>query len=252
MMKKNCVLLFCSAVSHLAHAQTPSMWMPEGSTDIDLGIAALIAPDYEGSNKQKFYLAPFVSVAWSNGVFLTPGEIGFHLPSPSHIQYGPLLNYEWQPRSPDRHPSPLLTLTPGAYLNYRIDHNLGFRSRLDYSTSAQHSGIRLNLASWFRMSLAPHYSVSTEAGLSLANHRYMQSYFGVSSEQAISDHLTVYTAKAGIKNTYLQIGWNAELSPKYELFARININRLGGNAANSPFTTKATTVSLLTALMYHY
>ncbi len=236
----------------MVHAQTPDTMMPDGSTDIDLGVAALIAPGYEGSNKQKFYLLPFASVVWSNGVFLAPGEIGLRLPSAQHLQYGPLLSYELQTKGANRNASSSLAFTPGAYFNYRLDHRLGLRSRLDYGAGTQHQGIRLNLASWFSMPLAPHQSLSAEVGLTLANQRYMQSYFGISPEQTLSSGLPAYAAKAGIKNTYLQVGWNVELSPKYDFSTRLGINRLWGSAASSPLTTKTDTVSLLTSLTYHY
>lgn len=251
MLKKKYLLMFCSAFCHMVQAQTLDM-MPEGSTDINLGIAALIAPSYEGSDKQKFYLLPFASVVWSNGVFLAPGEIGLRLPSPQHLQYGPLLSYELQPNSTDRNASSSLVLTPGAYFNYRLDHRLGFRSRLDYGAGTQHQGIRLNLASWFSMPLAPHQNLSAEVGLTLANKNYMQSYFGISPEQTLNSGLPTYAATAGIKNTYLQVGWNMELSPKYDFSTRLSINRLWGSAASSPLTTKTNTVSLISSMTYHY
>ncbi|MFZ6676311.1 MipA/OmpV family protein [Undibacterium sp. Tian12W] len=251
MSKKKALLLFCCISCHMVQAQTPDM-MPEGSTDINLGMAALIAPSHEGSDKQKFYLLPFASVVWSNGVFLAPGEIGLRLPSPQHLQYGPLLSYELQTNRADRNASSSLVFTPGAYFNYRLDHRLGFRSRLDYGAGTQHQGIRLHLANWFSMPLARHQSLSAEVGLTLANKHYMQSYFGINPEQAQYTGLPAYNATAGIKNTSLQVGWNVELSPKYDFSTRIGINRLWGSAASSPLTTKTNTVSLLTSLTYHY
>jgi len=236
----------------MVHAQTPEAMMPEGSTDINLGVAALITPSYEGSNKQKFYLLPFASVAWSNGVFLAPGEIGLRLASPQHLQYGPLLSYELQTNSADHNASSSLVFTPGAFFNYRFDHTLGFRSRLDYGAGTQRQGIRVHVASWFSTSLLPHQRLSTELGLTLANQHYMQSHFGISHEQAQDSGLLAYAAKAGIKNTYLQVGWNMELSPKYDFSTRLGINRLWGSAAGSPLTGKRNTVSLLTSLTYHY
>lgn len=234
----------------MLYAQTPDM-MPEGSTDIDLGVAALITPSYEGSDKQKFYLVPFASVVWNNGVFLAPGEIGVRLPSPQNLQYGPLLSYELQPDSTDRNANSSLVFTPGAYLNFRLDHSLGFRSRLDYGAGQLRQGIRLHLASWFDISPAPHQILSAELGMTLANQRYMQSYFGISPEQLNGD-LPAYAAKAGIKNTYLKVRWNMELSPKYEFSTGLSVNRLWGSAADSPLTKKTNTVALQTSLTYHY
>lgn len=251
MLKKKYLLLVCSSYCSVLYAQTPEM-MPEDSTDIDLGIAALIAPSYEGSDKQKFYLVPFASVAWRNGIFLAPGEIGLRLLSPQDLQYGPLLSYELQPDSADRNASSSLVFTPGVFLNYRPDHRLGFRSRLDYGTAQLRQGIRLHLASWLNLPLPPHQNLSAELGLTLANQRYMQSYFGVSTAQALCGGLPAYAAKAGIKNSYLKLGWNRELSPKYDFATALIINRLWGSAADSPLTKKTHTVSLQTSLTYHY
>ncbi len=247
MGNKKYICLFCSLLSQMLHAQTSQM-MPEGSTDIDLGIAALIAPSREGSDKQKFYLLPFASAVWSNGVFLAPGELGMRLPSPGHMQYGPLLSYELQQRGTDRNTTTSLVLSPGVFFNYRLDQQLGFRSRLNYGTGTQQRGMRLLLASWFNVPLAPHQSLSAEMGASLVSQPYMQVYFGLAPDE----HQPGYMTKAGIKNTYLQIGWNMELSAKYDFSTRISINKLWGSAANSPLTTRTNTLSLLTALIYHY
>lgn len=73
-------------------AQTPaSNPMPDGSSDMYVGLGAVSAPRYQGSGERRVTALPLVQVEWSNGVFISGMSAGMHLSSNPIVEYGPLL-----------------------------------------------------------------------------------------------------------------------------------------------------------------
>ena len=249
---KNIIAALLAAASVPCMAQVTHMMMPEDTQDIDFGVAAIAAPSVEGGSGRRFFVLPFASVQWSNGVFLAPGEIGIRLPAPVNNQYGLMLAYGVKPDRVDSTNNAKINAELGGFYNYQFAQQLGIRSRLAYGGGDNHSGTRLELGAWASSALTSHQSASVEVGLQLADHTYMQSYFGVSAAQAGRGPYRLYDTAGGIKNTYLNLNWRAELSLKYELSLRLGLNRLHGSAASSPLVSQRNTASLLTAITYHY
>lgn len=75
-----------------AWAQTPaSNPMPDGSSDMYVGLGVVSAPRYQGSGEQRVAALPLLQVEWSNGVFISGMSAGLHLSSNPVVEYGPLL-----------------------------------------------------------------------------------------------------------------------------------------------------------------
>ncbi|NHZ89434.1 MipA/OmpV family protein [Massilia sp. CCM 8733] len=75
-----------------AWAQTPaSNPMPDGSSDMYVGLGAVSAPRYQGSGEHRVTALPLVQVQWSNGVFISGMSAGLHLSSNPVLEYGPML-----------------------------------------------------------------------------------------------------------------------------------------------------------------
>ncbi|HEX8609801.1 MAG TPA: MipA/OmpV family protein [Telluria sp.] len=74
-------------------AQTPaSNPMPDGSSDMYVGLGAVSAPRYQGSGEHRVTALPLVQVEWSNGVFISGMSAGLHLSSNPVFEYGPMLS----------------------------------------------------------------------------------------------------------------------------------------------------------------
>lgn len=73
-------------------AQTPaSNPMPDGSSDMYVGLGAVSAPRYLGSGEHRVTALPLLQVEWSSGVFISGMSAGMHLSSNPVLEYGPLL-----------------------------------------------------------------------------------------------------------------------------------------------------------------
>ncbi|MDQ1816145.1 MipA/OmpV family protein [Massilia sp. CCM 9210] len=236
-----------------AAAQSPTTQMPEGTTDVDISLIAALVPVSEGRSAMKMIVLPTMSAQWSNGIFAEPGEVGMQLSEDPMFKYGPLLTYGSRSRrADDREDKFSLGIEAGAFANYQLAHNIAFHSSVMYGGGEDRRGVRLHLGGNYGMRLTAHQSLSAGAGMNVVNRGYMQSYFGISPEQAARSGRPAYRAGAGVKDIYLSLRWNVDLSTKYALTSGVSLARLMGSAADSPLTDSPHNAALFTMLTYHW
>ena len=251
-MKYLCLILI-AAIACPALAQSDATLMPEGSTDITLTAVAALVQRAEGSSKMRPIVLPSASVQWSNGIFLAPGSLGMQLSGDGNLRYGPLLDYGVKnQRSDDPAQKTRLDLQAGGFVNYRLLHNLGFSSRLLYGGSDDNRGVQLSVGTSLSTPITQHQGVSLSVGANLVDRAYMQSYFGVTAQQARLGRRPEYRVGGGLKNVFVTGGWSVELTHKYSLNSGINVSWLGNTPAASPLTDSNKGYSVFTALSYHY
>lgn len=90
------------------------------------------------------------------------------------------------------------------------------------------------------------------ATLNAAGDRYMQSYFGVSEDQAARTGYPVYEAKAGLRDVSLTAGFRTDLSHDWLAIGGIGVSRLLGPAAASPLTKQPTTWGINAGLAWRF
>lgn len=95
-MRKSLFLLLagaacCGAASAWAQAPQPGL-MPDGSYDMYAGLGVRSAPNYEGGEDRKVRAMPVLQIGWSNGVFISGMNAGWHLSATPGVEYGPLLS----------------------------------------------------------------------------------------------------------------------------------------------------------------
>jgi outer membrane scaffolding protein for murein synthesis (MipA/OmpV family) len=78
---------------------------------------------------------------------------------------------------------------------------------------------------------------SVSAGLSLADGRYMRSYYGITEAESAAAGRPVYTPGAGLRDLSLGMGWRSELDPRWVALWGGSVGRVLGPAARSPLTT---------------
>lgn len=255
-MKKLILILFAS-VCLPCFAQSTSMFMPEGSSDLTFGLNAFDAPSAEGSNKRRILVLPSVSVQWSNGVFLDNNELGMNFSPQGNVKFGPVFIPEFstvRTQQGANPPKDKLHFTPevGAFYHYRLAHNIGLSTNVMFGAGSEHNGILANLSANFSTPLAAHHSIGLSTGLTLANQNYMQSQFGLTQQQVSHSHNAPYTAAGGLKSVSVNGNWGWELSNKYSLSSGVGLKRLCGSAVDSPLIDKRNDVFAYSSLSYHY
>ncbi len=86
---------------------------------------------------------------------------------------------------------------------------------------------------------APVYSwganrITVSPSLSFGSRKYMQTYFGVTPQQAANSGFAPYTADSGLQAAALTVAWKHTFSRNWAMQAAVGTTRLLGNAAKSP------------------
>lgn len=82
------------------------------------------------------------------------------------------------------------------------------------------------------------------AGVSGADARYLQTWYGVTEAQSAASGYPVYTPSAGLRDWGVGLTWRGEFDPDWAAFAGMSAGRLVGSAAGSPLVTKPGSWSL--------
>ena len=86
----------------------------------------------------------------------------------------------------------------------------------------------------------------------MAEHSWLQGYFGVTPAQASQGGVRVYRAPAGLVSVYGDLGWSWQVANKFWLSTGARLSRLAGPAASSPLVGQPSRLSLRSALTYHF
>ena len=79
-------------------------------------------------------------------------------------------------------------------------------------------------------------TLSAGPGITWADDSYLQTFFGVTPEQAANSRLPVYEARGGVHMVRVGLGAVYRIDPQWTLGARLGTGRLTGDAERSPIT----------------
>jgi outer membrane scaffolding protein for murein synthesis (MipA/OmpV family) len=86
----------------------------------------------------------------------------------------------------------------------------------------------------------PKTVLGTAVGLSYAGDRYLQTWYGITPEQAARTGRPQFQPGAGPRDVSASVGFRSELSRDWLLIGGLGTSRLLGDAARSPLTTART------------
>jgi len=82
------------------------------------------------------------------------------------------------------------------------------------------------------------------AGMTVADGRYMQTWYGVTAQQSAASGYPVYEAKAGLRDIGTNVTWRIEVDRHWAGFTSAGFGRLLGPAADSPLTRQANNLTI--------
>jgi outer membrane scaffolding protein for murein synthesis (MipA/OmpV family) len=274
--------LALAATCNVAWAQTPaSNPMPDGSRDMYVGLGAVSAPRYEGADSRKVSALPVLQVQWSNGLFISGTNGGWHLSSNPSFEFGPMAALQPRrteagegtgadgagglvgtvapvaPRKTDNRLSGMTDiptrLLGGAFLNVYLAPQWRLTSSVLYGAGIDRNGGLLDLGiQQLAIPLGRHHAVSLSAGATAANRNYNMAFFGVSPSDVWRSGNPSYAAAGGWKDAHLGVRWNWALSPSWLLTSNLQATRLLGSAKNSPLVERPTNLTVSTAVAYRF
>ena len=275
----------CSAAAAQTPANNP---MPDGSHDMYVGLGVVTAPVYEGSDQTRVRALPVLQAAFSNGVFISGTSAGIHLSNQPSVEFGPLVVI--QPRRSESGLSgdvgmvvngSDLSLAPGdftalkakegdlnrlrgmeeqrarliggGFFNYYLTPQVRLTNSVLIGSGNEGKGAQWRLgAQYATRHLAPNHFVSVGVGLTIANRKHNQAYFGVTGAESLRGVNPEYAASGGLKDVHLNARWNWSFSPSWLVTTGIQATRLRGSAADSPLTERPTNLTVSTALAYRF
>jgi MipA family protein len=142
----------------------------------------------------------------------------------------------------------------GAFFNYYLTPRLRLTNLLTYGSGKDRNGARLHTALQYMMEdVVPHHTVVLSAGVSLVNRAYNATWFGITKEEADRAGTRIYYEPGGgVQELRAGVRWNWALSPNWMLTSGATVNRLAGDAKDSPLVERATNYSVSTALAYRF
>jgi MipA family protein len=213
-------------------------------TAIRVGAVALSGQSYQGSNEQKVSTLPGIFLHASNGLFADPiNGMGYSFEPQGGLEYGLRVNLETG-RSVETTLPGFAKIkarpNPGVFANYSVNDKLTLRSALRLGMGEGADGGLLHLGGSYKVFQAGFFGVSLNAFLKYADSNYMQSYFGVSPAQSAASGFKAYQPAAGFAAAKVGLTAGTPLSRQIFVFANVSVQRLMGDAANSPIVSQKT------------
>lgn len=109
-----------------------------------------------------------------------------------------------------------------------------------------------DLSLQYERRLSPTTTLSTGAALTIAGDRYLQTYFGISPEQAARTAYPLYTPPFGLRDVELSSSLRHEFAEHWVALAGVSLSRLLGPAADSPLAQRSGSVRISGGLAYRF
>ena len=204
---------------------------------ISIGVATGVAPDYEGSNDYEFGFGPNISASWRDTIFYRGKSLGVNIIRQKNLKAGLIAARAAKRKEDDNDKLEGLGdvdggIEVGGFVSYR-NKPWRFNAEARQEVDSGHEGALLELSAGTYLPLVTPL-VFVELGTTLASDDYMESFFGVDSQQSANSGLKKYNADAGIKDVNLSISAGYPLSDRWRVAVMVEYKRLLGDAADSP------------------
>lgn len=260
-----------------AHAQTPSplaewqyssgiqlqrLFMPTQPTwQVEMGLGTSLVPAATGMKRYRLQVGPALDIRYKNIAFLSTGEgLGVNLLSFRHISVGGALTYDTG-RSPSQDRKVLNGMgTIHAVPEFKI-----------FATSVLSKSFPLTLRVDIRKQLKGSNGYIGDIGaylpmpgsnetffwflgptLTVADTRYMTTYYGVSHSQAGGTHYKYFKAHGGLEAAGIGLSADYFMTSHFILSVSAAYSRLLGSAAESPLTQTPNDGTIALAVLYKF
>lgn len=225
-------------------------------TAVRAGFITLNASRYQGSDEQKTSVVPGIFLQASNGLFADPfNGVGYVFEPAGKLIYGVRANVETGRSVEDALPGfdKIKTgLNPGVFANYAVNDQLTLKSALRAGLGDAGDGGLLNLGATYKLYNANFVSVNLNASVKFASSSYMQSYFGVSPAKSAASGLAAYQPAAGLAMAQMGLTGGFPISREIYIFSSVSVQRLMGDAANSPIVKRKTQPAAFVGAVYSF
>lgn len=251
---KRCVPLLLAAATlatltvHDASAQARLDQVTDDSWRFSAGLGVFDRPKYPGSGSTEIVTVPLVSANYGR-YFIggTPGAgfpfgVGVNIIQDDTWRFGVALGGELtKPRSASD--APILrgwgdiseTALGSVFATYTRDW-LTIRGFLVSDIGGHDQGTRIAVDLEGRYPLNERFVLSAGPGVTWANGKYSQTFFGISAKQSLIAGIPQFAAGSGVNSYRFSVGAQYQLSAQWGIGASVTAAWLQGDAGDSPIT----------------
>lgn len=224
------------------------------STSIGVGVGRTNSP-YK-SYSTNYYPIPHID--YDNGLFfiddLSAGIYAYNQDNQSVSIGARYLSNEFKPHDSDNHQLRLLDSrhsTLLAEIEYSIDTNWGsFSSSVGTDVLNESNSILVN-ADYTVPYMQGNLIVAPTIGINWANNKHNDYYYGVSHKETSRSGLRYFNADASL-TPYAELAAQYSLTPNIATFGGVHIDKLTGDAADSPMVDNSTVTSIYMGVSYSF
>lgn len=251
-----------SSYAQQAESQPPASLFGE-KTDVAVGMGMVVAPRFMGSNQTRALLVPTVSI--SRGIFFADSTrgIGAEYLSDSGFYISSALSYDpgrMQRNSSWRAGSKHLqgmgdvtgTTTADIQLSQSITSWLAIDGEAEFRTAGYKRGDRYRLGLESTVLSTGKDTVTLGLNAHIGDHRYNNTYFGVSEQQEQDSHFSRFDAKSGVYAYSATVDWQHSFTPHWTLLMGMNLMAFSDRAHHSPLLESNTSAAGFAMLDYTF
>ena len=219
----------------------------------------VFGPRFPGSDRNKVTLVPNVQARYKDFLVINPIDgIGLVFAVDNQLQLSASLGFDLTTRKAEDD-SRLKGLTDikgtGAVrmgAKYRTGPVFAEAKLTTRLGSEQKRGSLVNLEGGYSLFATRDAVVGLGLALSWMDSSYSRNFFGVSPAQSAASGLKAFNANSGLQSAGVFVSGYQRLSTDWTGFARLSLNKLQGDAANSPITRSTTQTSLVLGASYAF
>jgi outer membrane protein len=235
----------------LAYSEMAEELGQQGHGFVGLGVGSV--PDYEGSDNNEGTIAPFGRYNWASGRYISLGGTANAeraarlkmnlLTRESQLELGPVLQYRLKRDDVDNNKVDRMkevdaATEAGAFLGWKQDR-LSLSTTYVTDVSDEHSGDVWYFNGYYDIPVDEQFRMLVGAHLTWASDDYMETYFGVSNNDAARSGFSKYKASSGFKDTGLSLIGHYKFNQTWGMAGVINYTRMLNDAEDSPLVDDA-------------
>ena len=232
--------------------------VPEGDGEGSVGVVAISAYEYMGSDERRMLFVPSIDYRWKNGWFAGASNgIGYLFPSKPYLQYGLRVTADLGRR--DSRSDALtgmgdIEVRPEAsvFLNVFPSRQVFLTSSIRYGSGNDRNGLQLDLGAGYWRQFAPKWRGALGVAATYVNGDYMQEFFGVTPEQALATGYAAYEPGSGLRDVRFTGSLNYLIDDRWSVTGAVTMSSLQGDAGDSPIVFETTPVSAVMAVSYSF
>ncbi len=254
-MLRNILAVALTVAAIWAGLSQPARAQQAGGIVIDLpevrnyvALAVGVIPDYMGSDDYTVGIAPAGLIKFGKSeryARLLATELSLNVLNSRNWSLGPVVNYRFARDDVDDNVVDRMrdvdgTVEAGVFAGWTWigeddpRHRFTTSAQFLHDAGSEHEGYLLSASARYFQPVTRPLTLSIGVTLTYASSDFMQTYFGVDSDNAARSGLSQFNAGGGLRDVRIPMMAIYSLSPKWHISGGLIYSRLMGDASDSP------------------